>query len=101
MLDFVRKNLRELRDDQPGQRFRNYHLRRQEHEASPARRTLLIGLAAALIAVGALLSVLPGPAFLFYIAAAAILAERFLVVAEFLDRAELALRRWWGKLRGR
>jgi len=45
------------------------------------------------LGIAVLLSVLPGPAFVFYGLAAALLAIESLWVASALDRGELALRR--------
>lgn len=89
MIERLKRTAREVIHDRPGARFRNYHRRRRDSQMHPARRTMYYVLAAVLLVVGAALSVLPGPAFVFFILAFAILAARSRRVAVLLDRAEI------------
>lgn len=98
MLEKMKRSAREVMYDQPGSRFRNYYRRRRGHEPSPAVRTLLYALAAVFLVIGAALAVLPGPAFVFFILAFAILAARSRRIAVFLDKVELFGWRQWRKL---
>lgn len=95
---------RHLRAAPPGRRFESYYasraasrLRAQSRWSRPLR---LAGAAlAVLIAVP--LMVLPGPAVLFWGIATLLLADESRLLARQLDRAELALRRLWSRLRRR
>ncbi|HEX2878358.1 MAG TPA: hypothetical protein VHO25_02360, partial [Polyangiaceae bacterium] len=55
-------------------------------------RVLQLLLIPVLMAIGLVLTVIPGPAILFFLFAAALLAAHSLGVARTLDRAELAVR---------
>lgn len=101
MLERMKRTVREVIHDRPGTRFRNYHRRRKDSQMHPARRTMYYVLAAALLVVGAALSVLPGPAFVFFILAFAILAARSRRVAVLLDRVEIRGWRFVNKFRTR
>lgn len=101
MLERMKRTAREVIHDRPGARFRNYHRRRRDNQMHPVRRTLYYVLAAVLLVVGAVLSVLPGPAFVFFLLAFAILAARSRRVACLLDRAEIQGWRIVNKFRAR
>jgi len=47
--------------------------------------------------VALVLTVTPGPAFVFYILGLALISAQFLTVAKWLDAAELKLRKLFGK----
>ncbi len=101
MIERLKRSARELMRDRPGMRFRNYHRRRRDSQMHPVRRTLYYVLAALLLLIGVALSVLPGPAFVFFILAFAILAARSRRVAVLLDRAEIQGWRIVNKFRAR
>lgn len=99
MIEKARRAAREVIHDQPGARFRNYHRRSRGKVKHPAMRTLLYVLAAVSLVIGAALSVLPGPAFVFFILAFAILASRSRRIAVMLDKVEIFGWRQWRKIR--
>ncbi len=99
MLDKAKRTAREVIHDKPGSRFRNYYRRRRGQEHNPVVHTLLYALAAVLLVVGAALAVLPGPAFVFFILAFAILAARSRRIAVMLDKIEIFGWRRWRKIR--
>lgn len=84
-----------------GQRFQGHHgAERRKDRARPTWlrvvRVLLIPL---FIAIGLVLTVIPGPAILFFLLAAALLAAHSMWIARALDRTELRLRAGWAVFR--
>ncbi len=82
-----------------GRRFQIHHQDEQrKNRARPTwlrvLRVLFIPLS---IAIGIVLTFIPGPAILFFFFAAALLAAHSMAVARALDRMELALRAAWRK----
>ena len=101
MLPKVKKNLRTMKSDRPGHRFRNQHKRAAADGASNGwERALFIGGAVVSFAIGVVLVVLPGPAFVFFIISGALLASQWRPVAVLMDHLELSLRNgasWVGR----
>jgi hypothetical protein len=89
----VRAEWTELRRAQPGKRFTEYHERHQRHAPRWAR-PLYVGAAILSLAVGVVLSVIPGPAFVFFGLSAALFAGQSMWLARKLDALELVIRRW-------
>jgi hypothetical protein len=87
---------RALLDGRPGRRFIRYH-RRVRKPASYL--SLAVGTAA--MALGLLLSLTPGPGFVFLLLGAAILTGQSRSLARGLDRCEIRLRRAARKVRSR
>lgn len=75
-----------------GERFERVH--EQQRNAPSWVKFALIAGALLSFAIGVLLTVLPGPAFVFYGLAGALLAVESATVARALDRFELLLRSW-------
>lgn len=106
MFQRLRRDWKELRHAPPGQRFQQ-HYERTRHSADRRfwprlfRMIVVIGC----LLVGLALTVLPGPAILFFAIAAVLLAAEFEGMAKALDRAELwgrkIARRWRDKWRHR
>ena len=90
-----REHWRELRQGRPGQRFQDRYerLRQERKQSGPVKRILLIGVAIVFLAIGVVLTVFPGPAFVFFILAGALLAGESRVIARFMDWCEVRARR--------
>lgn len=97
MLARLKRNWRAFRRYPPGKRFRAMH-RRQRNVRTPVRILLVAGAVLA-FAAGVVLSILPGPAFVFFGVAGAIAAMQSTWVARTLDRGEVAARRLIARVR--
>jgi hypothetical protein len=100
MLDELRRQWRDFRDDEPGRRFQNQQARARE--GSVAMRVGLLVAGVGLLAGGVVLLFVPGPGLLLLVFGAALVAGESMAVARLLDRAEPPLRRaagraaaWW------
>ena len=89
-----REHWRDLRRGRPGRRFQARYERSKQEDArsSPVKRILLICLAIVFLAIAIVLMVMPGPAFVFFILAGALIATESRVVARFMDWAEVRVR---------
>lgn len=88
----VSEEWRMFKADAPGERFRQ-HYARARHASHAARIVrLLIGIV--VLAAGIAMLVLPGPGILGTVFGLALIAAHSRWLAERLDRAELAIRRW-------
>jgi hypothetical protein len=101
----LKKNWTDLAKHPPGRRFQNRH-RRQDQRGSSTSRTLKLAASIVLILAGAVLLVIPGPGSVLIVIGAALLAEESMIVARFMDSAEVRIRKWieaartqWKKLR--
>jgi hypothetical protein len=94
MFTWMRKEWRAIRDAEPGERFEKHY--RRTHDVPGARKYAVLYWLGALVAfaIGVVLVFIPGPAILFFLIAAALVATQALWLARRLDRAEVALRRW-------
>ncbi len=105
----LKSHLRQMKLDPAGKRFRNEHRRASRSGAANGwARVLCLVVAAVCCAVGVVLIFIPGPAFLFFILAGALLASQSWTAARVLDKAEMktwTVRDWlrakWRGLRGR
>ena len=95
-----REHWRELKAGRPGSRFQECyaHARQQHGRCGLAQRIMLILVATIFLAIALVLTLAPGPAFVFFILAGALLATESLVVARFMDACEVKVRRIgaWG-----
>jgi hypothetical protein len=89
-----REHWRDLQRGRPGRRFQaRYERSKQENGRSgPAKRILLICLAVVFLAIAVVLMVMPGPAFVFFILAGALIATESKAVARVMDWAEVRIR---------
>jgi hypothetical protein len=92
MFEGIRRELRALRESDPGSRFQGGHDRHRV--GNHVGRLLLIGLGLALVLGGMLTFWLPGPQFVVILAGVAIIAAQWKAVASRLDRLEVWVRRW-------
>jgi len=108
MLTSLRRKMLELKRGRPGHRFQqSYAHARQHRQDTPAwHRVARFGVATIALMIGVVLMVLPGPAFVFFGIAGALLATESRYVAIVLDWLELRLRaiaawvqRHWKRLR--
>jgi hypothetical protein len=101
----LRERWRALRRGRPGHRFQDHYEHAHCHAAAcgAAERILLVIVAIIALAIGAVLSVVPGPAIPFFFVAGGLLAAESRTVAKFMDWAEVLVRRVfaWGKSRWR
>jgi hypothetical protein len=95
----LKKQWREFIRAKPGQRFQDRYQRSRQSRAERSRLIRLLQPAAAvlLILIGLVLVFIPGPAILFFLAAAGLLANESKKLARLLDRLELKLRAWRGR----
>jgi hypothetical protein len=98
MFSRIRAEWNELKKAEPGTRFQAFHDRQQERMPGWAR-PLYIGGAIVSLGVGVILAFIPGPAVLFFALSAALLAAQSAWLAKKLDRAEVATRKLWSRLR--
>lgn len=91
VLRLLKRNWDELRRARPGERFRQWH-DKQQRTARSWVRPLYLGAAVVSLAVGIVLTVMPGPAVVFFALAGALIASQSTAVARFLDNAEVRIR---------
>jgi hypothetical protein len=99
MFSRIRAEWNELKKAEPGTRFQAFHDKQQERMPGWAR-PLYIGGAIVSLGVGVVLAFIPGPAVLFFALSAGLLAAQSAWLAKKLDRAEVATRKFWSRLRG-
>ncbi|MCB1865350.1 MAG: hypothetical protein KDG50_07940 [Chromatiales bacterium] len=96
----IKAHWHELAASRPGQRFEDRFRRR--HGEGPRWFGLgsLIAIASgsALITAGLVMLVTPGPGLLVLVVGLALIGQEFRVVARLLDRGELLLRAWAGRI---
>jgi len=97
VLTKLRKKWRELKAYPPGKRFQTVH--EQQKNAPAWVKPVVIAGAVVAFGIGVLLSILPGPAFVFYGLAGALLAIESAWVARQLDRGEVAARKLLARFR--
>jgi hypothetical protein len=101
MLAKLRKTFKELRDGEPGRRFRDHHDRHREDEDGGSRwkTAAFVAGGVLLLVAGLLLSLPPGiPGFLLWIPGLGLLVSRFRWLAAVLDRMESLARSLWAAM---
>ena len=90
----LKRNWRSVRQGKPGHRFVDHYERsaRTRGRGGTLARVLGLSLAILALAIGVVLSVIPGPAIPFFLVAGALLASEFRFAARFMDGLELRLR---------
>lgn len=95
----LRKRVRRILDDPPGERFRNEYRRRKDRSERWWVSAAVLAGAALLAVAGLLLSIPPGlPGFLIWIPALGLGASRTRPVAVLLDRLEIRTRNLFRRL---
>src|SRR4051794_40785098 len=106
MFGNLKRQWRAFRGGKPGHRFVDRHdrVKRSRKTQSWARRWIEPVVGILLLAIGVVLTFLPGPGIVFYFAGAGLLAGESRALARGLDWSELRLRRafrcakrWWGR----
>jgi hypothetical protein len=96
----VKQELRRIKNDPVGQRFKKSHTRIRRHGANTGwARIVCIVLAVLMALIGIVLVFIPGPAFVFFILSGALFASQWWTAACVLDRAELKLHAAWKRLK--
>ena len=90
MKEKFREHFHLLKYAPPGQRFQNYH--HKKREGHPVKMFFKVLAGGICLAVALVLTVTPGPAFVFYILGFALIAAQSLTVSKWLDRLELKIR---------
>ena len=84
----------------PGRRFQERHRRRRQEKSGTLKRCAFICAGVLLSLAGVVFLAIPGPGIPILAVGLALIAQESAVMARFLDRAEIRLRRWWKRLRG-
>ncbi|HZO03904.1 MAG TPA: PGPGW domain-containing protein [Burkholderiales bacterium] len=84
----------------PGRRFQERYRRKSASERGKMTRCAVVLAGIALTLVGLFFLAVPGPGIPILAIGLALIAQESVVLARFLDRTELRLRRWWKRLRG-
>lgn len=102
MITEVKKDLAKMKKDRPGERFADQHRRaKKEGLATGWGRAVCLGLSVVSMVIGIVLVFIPGPAFVFFLLSAVLLASQWRAMAEWMDRAEVKGRKLWKGCRGR
>ena len=83
----------------PGQRFQERYRHKRENPRGGLARCGAVCAGIVLTLLGIVLLFVPGPGIPILAAGLALIAQESRVTAQFLDRAELRLRRWWKRFR--
>ena len=84
---------------EPGRRFQERYQRKQREKGNAWKRCALVCCGAVLALVGLFFMAVPGPGIPILLVGLALIAQESAVMARFLDRAEIRLRRWWKRVR--
>ncbi len=97
--DEFREHWRDLKRGRPGSRFEDRYERARRRERAPGKRIILLAAGIVCFAIGVVLSVMPGPAILFFMVAGGLLGTESRFVARAMDWSELRLRKLvtWSK----
>jgi hypothetical protein len=97
--DEFREHWRDLKRGRPGSRFEDRYERARRRERAAGKRIILLAAGIGCFAIGVVLSVIPGPAILFFMLAGGLLASESRFVARAMDWSELKLRKLvaWAK----
>lgn len=97
MLAGLRRRWREFKNHPAGERFQRFH--EEQKRAPPWVKPVMLVGAVVSLAIAIVLTVFPGPAFVFYGLTGALLAAQSARVAGVLDRGEVWARRMIDKAR--
>lgn len=92
--EFLRAHWLELKRGRPGRRFQDRFERacRAEHRCGPGQRIILWIAAFVCLAIALVLTVMPGPAIVFFFFAGGLLATESRSVARLMDWSEVRVR---------
>lgn len=93
MVERLKNAWRQLKQGAPGERFAQFHARRDGLRRGRPWKYIFPPLGFALVAIGLILLPAPGPGMLVTLAGLTLLARESLMVARALDWAELRVRR--------
>ena len=100
MWDRFKHGCKELKDDEPGERFVNVHERWRVHTQGYGATVAIVLIGVVLIAAGGLLGFIPGvPGIVLVVLGGALIGTRFRRVAVWLDWIELKARKLWRRCR--
>jgi hypothetical protein len=97
MFTTLRQHWHAFRADPPGQRFQRRYRRRNARRSGVWRKLLVIGGGLALLAIGIVMLVLPGPGLLVILIGALLIAEESLFASQRFDRIDA----WYSRRRAR
>lgn len=83
----------------PGKRFQERYQRMREENGSVWKRCAFVCGGILLSVLGLFFMAVPGPGIPILAVGLALIAQESAVMARFLDRAEVRLRRWWKSIR--
>jgi len=95
MKEKFREHFRLLKEAPPGERFQHYH--RHKREGHPVKMILKIVAGLICFMIAMVLTVTPGPAFVFYILGFALISAQSRTLAKWLDAAEVTIRKSFKK----
>jgi len=96
----LKQSYRELKDDEPGHRFVNAHMRWKERTRNWLATVAIIAVGLLLIVAGGFLGLVPGaPGIVLGVLGVALIGTRFKRVAIWLDWLEVRLRQLWHRCR--
>lgn len=103
MFDSIKAGWREFAAQTPGDRFQQRYRRSRNPAVSRGtiRRIIALTIGTALVAIGLMMLVLPGPGLLVMIIGLGFFAEESLWLAKVLDACEVWLRRTWQRFQSR
>ena len=100
MLEKIKKAYFQITQGKPGRRFTDYHQSQQAETQQFWKTPLYVAAGLTLVVIGTFLSIPPGiPGFFITIPGLMLIAARLEILARFLDRSELWLRRYQHKFR--
>lgn len=101
MFASLKKHWQEFKKSRPGHRFQDRHARRQKEAQGSFnwKRWVNILAGIGIVLAGVVMLAVPGPGLPVAVMGLALLGSEFLVLAKFLDWAEVRLRKWWQKAR--
>jgi hypothetical protein len=93
----MKQEWRRFKHDEPGQRFEQHYERMQHRSTALRLSTLIIGIV--LVAVGLALCFIPGPGTPLLVFGLALIGARWRWLSRQLDKAEVALRRKYRRVK--
>ncbi len=95
MSDSLKRQWETLKDGRPGQRFQARYEAAQKAREGRMTRIFRIIVALGAVLIGIVLIFIPGPAILFFLVAAGLMAAESLTVARLLDRIDVRTELAW------